>query len=59
MLSSDDMYDLEIEMYKLNGTANLLAAWANNCEHFEASIISDTLADTVKNINEILKIQNT
>ncbi len=55
MLSSDDMCDLEIEIYKLNGAANLLAAWANHCEDFEASIISETLTDTVKNINEILK----
>ncbi len=50
------MCNLEIKMYKLNGAAKLLAAWANDCEHFEASIISDTLNDTVKNINKILKI---
>ena len=54
MLSRDDMCDLELEIYKLNGAANLLAAWANDCEHFEASIISDTLSDTVKNINKII-----
>jgi len=55
MLSRDDMCDLELEIYKLNGIKNLLSAWAKDCESFEAVVISDSLNSTVENINAILK----
>lgn len=55
MLTHEDFLDLEKETCRLEGIANLLSAWSNECGGFETGFLSAVLNEITENIVKIVK----
>ena len=56
MLSNEDEFDLEGEIYKLIGVKNLLNAWSTEDDRYESFYIAKALNEITNNIVKILNI---